>query len=318
MKNTLLAPLFFLFSCLIILSLVLLFVGMDASVALGQAQEETTFSCLIRQILVNLPLLPLVIALSLFFAFVRLRKRPGIRPLTFLLLFAATLGVLLAGIIGLPSLTEDGCLEKSSAILWRSEGIHRLPFREGTTPVLVAGGEGEQLERILIPRGKGDFHLAYFPTGTVTDEEMILKENSITVSIPFRKDHPFGNPGGQSVYLEDFARLGLQLSAQESSRDSIIAAAALVFYLVSCWGFIRISRWNLFNIFLLLMLIRLAGLIFQVFSSDLAAEAAALLPVDLPMNLLPFFALAAAGFTLLLIDFLFIPYYRRIKEEMDE
>ena len=318
MKSSLLAPLFFLLSCLILLALTLAFLWMDAATALGQIQGEPSSAYLLWQIIAALPaFLPMVTALALFFAFIRLRKQPGIRPLTYIFLWAAAFAFLLAGTLGASVLSNRRPAEGPPAILWRSEGIQHLPLKEGIRSILVEGGEGENLEGILMPQGREDFQLAYYPRGSVTATEIVLEGKNQDVSLPFHRDHPFGNPMERNLHLEDFKRMGAGLAAQGGLQNTGIAIAAVTLYLVSCWGFIRVSRWNLFNIFFLLLLIRLSGLIYQVFSSNLAVEVIKLLPVNLPLYRLPFFALGIVGLALLLIDCLFIPYNRRVREEMD-
>ena len=316
MKNSLMAPLFFLISCLILLAAALIFLWMDAAAALGQSQGAFFSTYFLRKVLAALPpFLPMVTALALFFSFIRLRKQPGIRPLTYLFLYAVTFGVLLAGTLGISALADQMPGDPTPAILWRSEGIQRLPLKEGNWPILVEGGMGVELEGILAPRGREDFQLDYYPRGRVTAEGIVLEGSSET--LPFHRDHPFGNPLEGNSHLKDFKEMGAGLAAQRRGKNTVMAAAAMTLYLVSCWGFIRVSRWSLFNIFFLLLLIRLSGLIYRAFSSDLAAEAAQLLPAPLALELLPFLALGAVGLVFLLIDCLFIPYNRRIREEGD-
>jgi len=320
MKNTLLAPLFFLFFCLIFLFLVCFFIGMETAAAAGQAGAGISVSCLVRQMVIGLPsYTPLIVSLGLFLTIVRLRKRGGIRVLTFLFLGLFVFLVLLGGTRLIPRINGDSCLDETQTILWRSEGIQRVPLQEGLIPILAGGDDGRDLEEVLIPLTDPEFRLRYFPSGTTSPTALVLSNgrDGREITLSFAKGYAFGNPEREQPFLTDFRDLGDGLVSLTGGLGLLTALGLLSFYLVSCWGFIRISRWNLFNLFSVFLLLRLSGSIYKVFSSDLAEEALDLLPLDLPLSLLPFLALGASGVILLLVDLLFIPYNRRIREEED-
>ncbi len=320
MKNSLLAPLFFLFFSLIFLLLVCFFIGMETAASVGAAGGDFSLSCLIRQMVISLPHhMPLIVSLGLFLTIVRLRKRGGIRVLTFIFLFTAVFLVLLGGTRFIPRLNRESCLEETQTILWRSEGIQKIPLQGGLVPVLAEAGEGDELQEVLIPLTSPDFRLHYFQAGTISPDFLSLTggAGSGELSLPFERGYSYGNPEKDRPFLTDFLALGEGLKTITPGLSMLTALTAAAFYLVSCWGFIRISRWNLFNLFAVFLLLRLSGSIYRVFSSELAEEAVALLPLQLPLPLLPFLALGAAGAVLLLIDLLFIPYNRRFREEED-
>ena len=320
MKNTLLAPPFFLFFSLIFLILVCFFIGMETVAAVGQTGEELSFSCLIRQMITGLPsYTPLIVSLGLFLTMIRLRKRGGIRVLTFIFLGISVFLMLWGGTRLIPRIKGESCLAENQTILWRSEGIQRIPLQEGFIPILAEGGEGEVLQGVLIPLDDPEFRLHYYSGGLISPTTLDLADaaGGKPLSLPFAKGYPLGNPEREQPYLTDFRDLGNGLISLPGGLSLFTALGALSFYLTSCWGFVRISRWNLFNLFTVFLLLRLSGSIYKVFSSELAEEALALLPLELPLSLLPFMALGLAGAVLLLVDLLFIPYNRRSREEED-
>jgi hypothetical protein len=320
MKNSLVAPLFFLFFSLIFFFLVCFFIGMETAATAGQAGTDFTFSCLIRQVVIGVPsYTPLIVSLGLFLTIVRLRKRGGIRVLTFIFLGLFVFLILWGGTRLVPRITGESCLDETQTILWRSEGIQRIPLLGGLVPILAGGGDGKDLEDVLIPLADPEFRLRYFPGGTTSSTAVVLTGGTGggEITLPFARGYAFGNPEREQPFLTDFRDLGDGLVSIPGDLSLLTALGALSFYLVSCWGFIRISRWNLFNLFSVFLLLRLSGAIYKVFSSDLAEEALDLLPLEIPLPLLPFVAMGAAGAILLLVDLLFIPYNRRIREEED-
>lgn len=322
MKNSFLAPLFFLFSFLILLLVFLLFLGIEANLIAHQSSNEITFSCILQNTLKDLPAqTPLITALSFFFTFIRLRKRRSIRPITYLFLVIMGAGVLYSGTVLLPNLIGAECNENSSAIHWDGNGIHRLPFDEGLTPVYIEKGGNDETGRVMIPREKEDvFRIMFYPSGKVMKDKFALQAESTgdLEIIYFDEANPYGNPIKLKDHIGDYQLLGIGFLNQPSLLYKAICAGGLLLYLVSSWGFIRISRWNLFNLFFVLALIRISGFIYKVFSSKLALEAVNLLPVEIPFSLLPFLGIAAAGIVLLLIDLLFIPYNKRVAEDYSE
>ncbi len=313
MKNSLSAGLFLIFSCLIIL---LIFTGgyalyMASGLSMTGIELSTgTFFLILLQ---SLPLfLPLALAVAFFFTILRLKNRPGIRLITFMILFIVSSGLL--WIIG----TFPGNIIASNEVLKAeaSSEYNSKKFMEfngsmtyidsinetAFTGVVVETSDLEGNSLTLIRNGR-------IPSSAI-DEDKRDSPSLSMAAFSGRELYP-------SEFFASFTLAGSRILEWRQSGNYHIFMAAILsfaFYLTSCWGIIQISRWPLFNALAVLLLLSGSGFIYSLFSSDIFEEFLKLLEgktFGLPPLIL---AVTGAGILLIFVDLLFIPYGKRIRE----
>ena len=113
-----------------------------------------------------------------------------------------------------------------------------------------------------------------------------------------------------STLTTDFERL-----LAGSPLEFFAACFALIFLCTASLAFLRLTRWPLANIMLLVIAVRGYFSLYHLLAVSLAPQIAKLVSDRLLAHMFPAFALAALGVVLLLVDIIFIPADRWLKEE---
>jgi hypothetical protein len=298
-------------------------------------------------------LFPLILSLALFLLFLlRLRTRPGLRPLTCLLLLLLSLGFLGAGGF-LYQGRGPGDVVSGGELYFEPGMIYGLPGEQNGVRRQIYIGQASQTQasQVILPEGEdlppeggklsGAYHLEYYPTGRQEGQNLILNRRGGGQTRVNLFEPPEENPGGFGAapaprdsltipalpmtredspeLLVRFARLGLSLLAlKDIPRAFFLSLLAVSLYGVSVWGFIRISRWPFFNAIIVFFLLAGSEWLYRIFSDPVMAPVIRMtqgLRGELPLWAA---ALGLSGILLLIIDILFIPYKKRMKEESDE
>ncbi|MBI9103170.1 MAG: hypothetical protein JEY99_12205 [Spirochaetales bacterium] len=312
MKNSLIAGLFLLFISIITLTIFTGGYALYMASGLSESGIVINGGNFIRILISSIPLLlPLSLAIGFFITFLRLRRRPGFRPLTALILFLVSTALLwmagsfLGNLQGFEasSETRDYAEYYPETFTRLSDGS--ILYRDATdstefTGLLVESKEDETRSLRLIE--------APPVISRLIEADKIP---SLTVeAFSFRE-------GFDASLFNDFALAGgkiLELRRNSSPLIFLLAAAAFSLYLTSCWGVIQISRWPLFNTLTALLLLSGGGFLFRLFTSDIFEELVDLLEgktFGIPLIIL---VMGGIAILLILVDLLFIPYNKRVEE----
>jgi len=328
MKDSLKAVLFLLLFSLVNLLVLLGGYALYLASGLSRFSLEIGSRAFLGMLILQLPLLlPLALALALFLTFLRLKNRPGIRVLTFLLLFLFSWGLLWTSGFLLEDLKpgETAGPTPLETLSFVPGEIRTLPggnrvyvgaLEEGLPASLAAPfPEPDRTPLLYFPRTRSEGGRLYVRNSAGRELELEPRRDA---SSP-KEAGPFpGESGSGSPVFSSFSALADSLASLrnlDSLSVYLFCLSTLALYLSACWGFIRISRWPFLNALLVLMLLSGAGGIHRVFSSQTLRPLEEILQGKTMGIPVPFLALAVSALVLILLDLLFIPYRKRMEEE---
>lgn len=271
--------------------------------------------------------LPPSAILSAFLLFIRIKRKPGNRFFTFLLLFLSTFAILVLGI------SFIGRFQSSAAI---SDNKPRHPFVSRSfhavgssllyvEEVLYSPEYDTRLNQIIsgsIYEESANLVFEYYQNGYLNDNlELELPTNNIIAmeGQSAIKGLNLSAPVFFRYALEEIAILNNYLTSRygNSLERLIFVALALSFCATSCGIFSRISPWPLFNVFISLAMLRFIFFIFRLTDSEIFEELVQILPDEQIVSDLPTILLAVLGAVFVICDFLFIPYHTNRKRVRD-
>ena len=320
MKNSITAGLYLLFITVIIL--LVLTGGFALYAASGTVNTEAGLKGgdFIKLLLGSIPLLlPLALTAGFFITFLRLNSKPGIRPLTTIIL-TLTAGLLLwvsGTFLGNISTDLNRNNSSEAPVPAIASGIfHKL--NDGTI-IYMEKSQDTEINGILLKPGENDgnaidsFELF---TGTVPVK-------AITSKAKENAEHNLNVPGAvpresyKSSAFSDFTLAGGMLLDWKTGKGEIfflLGILAFSIYSASCWGIMQISRWPLFNALAALIILSGAGSLFRILSADIFSEIVDLVQLK-TMGIPPVvLVMVTAAILLLLLDILFIPFKKRTGE----
>jgi hypothetical protein len=263
--------------------------------------------------------LPPSVILSAFLLFIRLKRKPGNRLFSFLLLFLSTFAILVLGtsFIGRfqPSSTindnkpQHPYLSRSfhadgSSILYVEEVLYSQEYDTRLNQIIFGSIYEEPANLIF----------EYYQNGYLNGNlELELPKNNI-VAVERQSAISGLNLSAPDFFqyaLEEIAILNEYLMSRygNSLERLIFVALALSLCTTSCGIFSRISPWPLFNTLISLAMLRFIFFIFRLIDSDIFDELIQILPDEQIVSDLPTILLALLGAVFVICDFLFIPYY---------
>jgi hypothetical protein len=324
-RNTVLLPALFLFYFLMFL---VVLAGVDLlHLLLGRAAETANAAVLSDRIpAVVAHALPAACTGGLLALFFTMMKRPGSRLPSFVLVLVTLSAVLIFARLGLAALEPE---PQSTPI--------PPPLIPGRFALIGGGGlyaediSAGELRRAVVarekqtdggpaaaadpgPAGAGEWSLLAMPRASYrwegTDlairpeggEELTLRAPEETAAV--------GPTESLAPLLREYRLLNIELDRLLEDRfaEFVLLAVSMAFVLLSTQIFMRISRWPLFNITVVILAVR--GLLFLYFAlrRGYLAELQALVPEGLFERILPSLVFLALGVLLLLVDVLFVPY----------
>lgn len=263
--------------------------------------------------------LPASAILSTFLIFIRVKRKPGNRILSFLLPFLTTFAVIVLGIsvIGRfkpPTFTTESnpqhaFLSRSfhtvgSSLLYVEEVLYSQEYDTRLSQIVFSSINDEATNLVFEYYQdsylKGNLELE-LPVNNIIAMEQQSAINGWSLRAPafFR------------YALEEIAILNNYLISKygKSLERLIFAALALAFCSMSCSIFSRISQWPLFNLLISLAMLRFIFFIFRLIDSDIFDELIQILPDEQIISDLPTILLAVLGAVFAICDFLFVPYH---------
>ena len=318
MKEPLKLPFVFLFTLLcvtVILSALVLFAqwGLSDSAAtpfgflyLMQRLPSAGFSVLI----------PSVIASMVLLGF-RMARRPFSRLLGFVIALAAGYIVLVNGMIWLSSLA--GKAKPASTVAGQYLQA-RTFLRLGDTVLAPTSISDDSLAGVLVfdPDG-ANTKLTVYPSGSVT-----LQGDDLTVTLTGQTHRQLsGTPATaresvftpdriSAFFLRDIGTLNRDFDRLlRSSLPQFFAASfALVFLCAASLALLRLTRWPLANVMILIIAVRGYFLLYHVLATRFAGLVAGAVTDPLLVRLFPSASFVVLGVLLLLLDILFLPSNR--------
>jgi hypothetical protein len=172
-------------------------------------------------------------------------RRPGIKVLTFGLLFTVALLFLYSGMLGLGRLKKLGTLPDPTQMPFKADLLYLT--REGA--FWIGGSEGPVIKTVLVQgERKGGTIFRVYPEGIYKSDTETLRLLPGGLEFPTGLVRAVPVPEFFSVFLQD-----MNFSAKAASpRDLpdfavLLFCGSLVFYCVSLWTLVRLTRWPLFN-----------------------------------------------------------------------
>jgi len=322
-KEPLKLPFVFLF----ILLCVILVLSALSVVASWGLTDSTSGSFNLGSIIQRLPraafeaLIPSVVASIVLLGF-RMARRPFSRLLSFLLVLAAGYIVLVNGMIWLAALSS---IEKPAAAGAARYLQPRTFVRLGDAVLAPATVRDDNLAGVLLydpslPQGK----LTVYPSGTVSvqggrlvvtlvgeDQRQVSGEPVLAHSAVFAPD------ALTSLFFRDITTLtgDFQRLMTRALPEFFAACFALVFLCAASLVILRLTRWPLANIMLLLTAVRGYFLLYHVLATRFTATVAGALTDPAIARLFPSAVFFILGVILLLVDVLFVPADRWTRTE---
>jgi hypothetical protein len=280
-------------------------------------------------------LIPSIVASMVLVGF-RMARRPFSRLLGFLILLAASYIVLVNGMIWLSALSGKVRQQPQTT---RHYLQPKTFLRLGTTVIAPALIADNSLGGILVydpnavqveagPLGSAGSQetveaptesLTVFPAGSVA-----AQGGGLTVSLAGQtRRQVSGVPQGarsaifdpdrvSAFFLRDITALtdDFQGLMKRSLPEFFAASFALVFLCAASLAFLRLTRWPLANIMLLLVAVRAYFSLYHLLATRLASTVANAVSDPLLAQLFPSVSFVVLGVLLLLLDILFIPAAR--------
>ena len=337
MKEPLKLPFVFLF---ILICVTIILSAVTVFAAWGSAGPPASFD--ITYFLGHFPqaafgvLIPSVVISMVFVGF-RMARHPFSRLLGFLILLATSYIVLVNGMIWLSALSGRVRLQPQTT---RHYLQPKTFLRLGTTVIAPAVVADDSLGGILVydpnvaqaevgPPGSAASpgnvapppeSLTVFPAGSV----VAAQGGGLTVNLAGQtRGQVSGTPQGalsavfdpdrvSAFFLRDIATLtdDFQRLMKSSLPEFFTASFALVFLCAASLAFLRLTRWPLANIMLLLVAVRAYFFLYHFLAIRLAPTVASAVSDPLLARLFPCASFIVLGVLLLLLDILFIPAAR--------
>ena len=253
-------------------------------------------------------LLPTVVATTLFLIY-RIRKRPGVRPLSFLLALASVAALLYFGMAALGRLYPHGVTAEVQPV--RPFVPKRFAVLH-TATLYAEGVTGTTLSGLAVIQPGRDPAIAYAVKAQFRPKEMtvVLPGETIPVA-PANPDFGpiFQAPPFLSAFFSDmnWAANAVRQAFATSRVDFAIVAGAILLFCMSCTMVSRLFSWPLLNAFLTLLVFRGLFWVLPVLHSkpalDIERQIGTAFRLDAWAPSLPWFALALLGAIFILVDF---------------
>jgi hypothetical protein len=259
-------------------------------------------------------LLPAVV-LSLVGAGIRMVRRPFSRFLGLLLCLVVSYACLVNGMIWLRLLARRALPAQATAADYFSPGSFT---RVGGSLVVAQSADGQALAGVLVATpsaAAGSARLAVHPRAEAT-----LADGAVRLRLPGRAAALAGRPDLQraAVFAPDtFTRYFLRdIDVLVADFEGMLAGSlpeffaasfALLFLCTASFVFLRLSRWPMLNVLLLLLAVRACALLWHFLSVSAAPRIASHVSDALLARMFPSAVMAALAVVLLLADILFVP-----------
>ena len=266
-------------------------------------------------------LIPSVV-LSIVLLGFRLARRPFSRFLGLLIVLGVSYIVLVNGMIWFRALSGKSQPAQETPRQYLQTATF---MRVGGTMLSVSGIKGTALQGVLLfdtAKAADRFSFAAGGTATTSAGTLTVKTSGVSpITISGKPDLSwtgvFAADRFTSVFLRDIGTLTSDFEALlDGSLPQFFAACfALLLLCAASLALLRVTRWPLANIMLLVIAMRGYFSLYHLLAVDLAPRVAAAITDRLVARMLPSAAMAALGVLLLLVDILFIPGNRWSREK---
>ncbi|MCX7029078.1 MAG: hypothetical protein NTU62_03050 [Spirochaetes bacterium] len=260
-------------------------------------------------------MLPAVL-LSIVLLGFRMVRRPFSRLLGFLIVLGVSYAVLVNGMIW--SHRAESGVRQSAGTPVSAQYLQPGSFTAvGTRYVAPRSLKGDSLGPLLVvdPARKAP-RFTLYTSGTVSTKDGIvslqlagakplsLREEMRPATTPL-----FGADRFTDLFLRDFRVMTKDLRELliRSPGRFLVACFALLFLVSASLSLLRVTRWPLFNVLLLVLAVRAYLLLYHVLAVDFAPTIGRVVSDPLLALLAPSAAFIVLGVLLLLVDILFIP-----------
>lgn len=261
-------------------------------------------------------LLPAVLLSVVLLGF-RMARRPISRFLGFLIVLGVSYVVLVNGLI-LSHRAEAGVREPAADAEAASRFLVKDSFSAvGSRYVAPVSITGDRLAAVLVvdpSRVAPRFTL--FPAGTASVKGGVVslrlagaKPQSLSGGLPPAAARLFAADPFTDYFLRDFREMNAVLREllDRSTARFLVACFALLFLVSASLALLRLTRWPLFNVLLLVVAVRAYLLLHHALAVDLEPAIGRVVADPLLRLLAPSAAFVALGVLLLVVDILFIP-----------
>ena len=262
------------------------------------------------------------VVLSIVLLGLRMARRPFSRFLGLVIVLVVSYAALVNGMIWIRALSA------------KSQGTTEVPRQYIQPSTFIRIGDSVLSARsltddgtlqgiLLYDRARAENRLSVYPAGSASSRAGVL---TVTTRRPQVTLSGSAAPSWTGVFAADrftdlFLRDVRTLTADfEKLRDGSLgeffaACLALLFLCTASLALLRLTRWPLANIMLLVIAVRGYFSLYHLLATTIAPQVAAAVTDPFLVRLFPSAALAALGVILILVDILFIPADRWTKTE---
>jgi hypothetical protein len=269
------------------------------------------------------------VLLSLVLIGMRMARRPFSRLLGLILCLAVSYAALVNGMIWMRQLASRSKPVQASAAQYFPQGAFAAV---GDAMVSARSVQGDTLRGVVVARpagsstpgaGNRSARLAAAPKAAAT-----VTTSTVTVTVPGRpalagrpsmtREAVFAPDVVTGYFLRDLGAITADFERLLASSlpEFFAACAALLFLCTASFVLLRVSRWPMLNVLLLVLAVRGYAALWRLLSAEAAPRIARLVTDPLLARMFPAAAMAALGVVLLLVDILFVPAdrWKRLEE----
>jgi hypothetical protein len=257
-------------------------------------------------------LIPSVI-LSIMLLGLRLARRPFSRFLGLVIVLVVSYAALVNGMIWIRALSAKS---QAPAEVPRQYIQPSTFIRIGDTVLSARALSGGSVQGILVyDPARAENRLSVYPAGSASTRAGVLTVTTTRPQVTLSGSPTpswtalFAADGFTELFMRDIRTLSTDFEKlRDSSLGEFFAAClALLFLCAASLALLRLTRWPLANIMLLVIAVRGYFSLYQLLATIIAPQVAAAVTDPLLVRLFPSAALAGLGVVLVLVDILFIP-----------
>jgi len=235
---------------------------------------------------------------AVFSALFRLVRRPGIKPLSFSLLFIAAAASIFFGLLGLGRASAGLKEFPEPRAVPVSQGIIK---KSGNSYLWVGSRDGVVLRNALT-YGVGREEFRLHPEAVYKPETRSVRLLDTGEEVELSRPSTVDPPVFLRSVFSDVSHLAAFLTPRSLfDWKAAIRICVVSFFLLSLWTLVRLTRWPLFNLFMALGAFRAAAFFVRFLGEDFLPEAAKILQ---PGPLLSNMSVAVLGISGIILFFI--------------
>ncbi len=315
MKQSLVLPVIYLL-LFIIISLFL--VGLNIIIDLSDTTENSETSGFSFKKLPSIirDVIPIASLVSLLFIFLRILKKPGIQFFSFLLPLITAFCALFFGIIGInmvvipidKEISIENYIKPDKFLIFNNNILYVNSISESTINNAILFNNAE----LFSNTESSSYQFIEQARVYITDNTIDINTGNSTTSLNVKSYYSgFYSTGETMEYvLSSISLINVELNDfyNRNIMEFAILCFSFVFIIMASNVFMRISRWPLFNFFVVVFITVGSILLYNFLKNHIVLEFFSDISDSFFLRLLPCFSLMIIGVIFLFIDIIFIPF----------